>query len=78
MASCWRWKEYLYFPPCLSGCVLVTEGSKLLGILTERDIVRLTAIELVFEEVTIAEVMTQPVVTLPQQSGPRCPWRPPG
>ncbi len=44
------------------------EGSKLLGILTERDIVRLTAIELVFEEVTIAEVMTQPVVTLLQKN----------
>ncbi|MDJ0568145.1 MAG: CBS domain-containing protein [Pleurocapsa sp. MO_192.B19] len=60
--------KFVLYDKNLSGCVLVTEGSKLLGILTERDIVRLTAIELVFEEVTIAEVMTQPVVTLLQKN----------
>lgn len=47
-----------------SCCVLVMEGSRLLGILTERDIVRLTAEKLVFESVKVASVMTQPVVTL--------------
>ncbi|MCC0176281.1 CBS domain-containing protein [Waterburya agarophytonicola K14] len=47
-----------------SGCVLVMEESKLLGILTERDIVKLTARELSFEDVTVAEVMTRPVVIL--------------
>lgn len=47
-----------------SGCALITVGSRLLGILTERDIVRLTAEKLVFETVTVADVMTQPVITL--------------
>lgn len=47
-----------------SGCALIMTGSKLLGILTERDIVRLTAEKLVFETVTVADVMTQPVITL--------------
>ena len=47
-----------------SSCALVMDGAKLRGILTERDIVKLTAEELDFEQVTVAEVMTQPVVTL--------------
>ena len=47
-----------------SSCALIMEGEKLRGILTERDIVKLTAEELDFEQVTVAEVMTQPVVTL--------------
>ena len=51
-----------------SSCVLIVEDSKLLGILTERDVVRLTAEELAFEEVSIAEVMTQPVITLLQNN----------
>ena len=51
-----------------SSCALVMNKSKLLGILTERDIVRLTAAEFAFEEITVAEVMTQPVVTLNQKN----------
>lgn len=47
-----------------SSCALVMEDSKLLGILTERDIVKLTAQARVFEKTIVAEVMTQPVVTL--------------
>ncbi|MGD1919019.1 MAG: CBS domain-containing protein [Pleurocapsa sp.] len=44
-------------------CALIMQQRQLLGILTERDIVKLTAQELTFEDVTVAEVMTQPVVT---------------
>lgn len=51
-----------------SSYALVMDGSKLLGILTERDIVRLTAEEVNFDTIKIAEVMTQPVVTLPKQN----------
>ena len=47
-----------------SDCALIMKDSQILGILTERDIVKLTAERLAFEEVTVAEVMTQPVVTL--------------
>ncbi|WP_019508331.1 CBS domain-containing protein [Pleurocapsa sp. PCC 7319] len=56
--------EFFFRDKNRSGCVLVMEDSKILGILTERDIVKLTAAKLVFADVTVAEVMTQPVVTL--------------
>lgn len=49
-----------------SSCVLVMHKTELLGIFTERDIVRLTADGIDFAKVTIAEVMTQPVITLQQ------------
>ncbi len=49
-----------------SSCVLVMLGKELVGIFTERDIVRLTALSVNFQGVTIAEVMTQPVITLSQ------------
>lgn len=45
-------------------CALIMQQTELLGILTERDIVKLTAQELTFEDVTVAKVMTQPVITL--------------
>ncbi|ARV61229.1 histidine kinase [Nostocales cyanobacterium HT-58-2] len=49
-----------------SSCVLVMKGTELLGIFTERDIVRLTADGIDFKKMTIAEVMTHPVITLEQ------------
>ncbi|GAB1540542.1 hypothetical protein NUACC21_32110 [Scytonema sp. NUACC21] len=49
-----------------SSCVLVMQGTELLGIFTERDIVRLTAADIPFAKVTMAEVMTKPVITLSQ------------
>ncbi|MBW4635538.1 MAG: CBS domain-containing protein [Iphinoe sp. HA4291-MV1] len=52
--------------PTGSSCVLVTQGTELLGIFTERDIVQLTADGVDFGKMTIAEVMTQPVITLEQ------------
>ncbi|MBE9115933.1 EAL domain-containing protein [Lusitaniella coriacea LEGE 07157] len=51
-------------PAKRSSCVLVLENEKLVGILTERDIVRLTASEKSFETTTIADVMTRKIVTL--------------
>jgi CBS domain-containing protein len=42
----------------------VLDKQQLLGILTERDIVRLTAAAINFAAVKVAEVMTQPVITL--------------
>ncbi|MFM2314449.1 MAG: hypothetical protein RLZZ04_3725 [Cyanobacteriota bacterium] len=47
-----------------SSCVLVMENSQLLGIFTERDIVRLVANHTSFVGVKIGEVMNQPVITL--------------
>ncbi|QLE41327.1 GAF domain-containing protein [Nostoc sp. C052] len=47
-----------------SSCILVVEEGKLLGILTERDVVRLSAQECYFENLAIREVMTYPVVTM--------------
>ncbi|MEH1944413.1 MAG: PAS domain S-box protein [Nostoc sp.] len=50
----------------LTSCVLVLEGSDLLGIFTEKDVVRLIASGIDLSTVTMAEVMRQPVVTLRQ------------
>ncbi|MEH2250539.1 PAS domain S-box protein [Nostoc sp.] len=50
----------------LTGCILVTEAKNLLGIFTEKDVVKLIASGIDLSTMTIAEVMTQPVVTLRQ------------
>ncbi len=47
-----------------ASCVLVFEKKKLVGIFTERDIVKYTALGLNLEQATLAEVMTQIPVTL--------------
>lgn len=47
-----------------SSCVLISQGRTLLGIFTERDIVKLTATGVPFAGVTIADVMVHPVITL--------------
>lgn len=47
-----------------SSCVLVMEEEKLLGIVTERDIVRLTATEANLAQIKISEVMIHPVITV--------------
>ncbi len=44
--------------------VLVVEESKLRGILTERDIVKLTAAQIALTEINIASVMTSELITL--------------
>lgn len=53
-------------PDTADGCVLVIEKSQLVGIFTERDIVRLTAVGISLKNLQIADVMTQPAVTLQQ------------
>ncbi|MBD2651853.1 PAS domain S-box protein [Nostoc foliaceum] len=50
----------------LTSCILVLEGAKLLGIFTVKDVVKLLASGVDLATVTMAEVMTQPVVTLRQ------------
>jgi len=49
-----------------SSCVLVMQDERLLGIFTERDIVKLTANGTNFAGVKVREVMIHPVVSLPQ------------
>lgn len=44
---------------------LIVDHQKLLGILTERDIVKMAAAEMSLAEVAISQVMTQQLVTLP-------------
>ncbi|MEO0988220.1 MAG: CBS domain-containing protein [Cyanobacteria bacterium J06639_14] len=51
-----------------ASCVLITQGQTILGILTERDVVRLTAQDVDLQTTTVAEVMTHPVVTLSEHS----------
>ncbi|ODG97568.1 histidine kinase [Nostoc sp. KVJ20] len=50
----------------LTGCVLVLERGKLLGIFTEKDVISLIASGINLSTMTMAEVMTQPVATLIQ------------
>lgn len=54
--------------PRRASCVLVLEGNTLQGILTERDVVRLTAQAIDLQATTVADVMVHPVVTLPERS----------
>lgn len=49
-----------------ASCALVMEGSQLVGIFTERDIVSLTAAGADLKGCSIGEVMTKPVITLTQ------------
>lgn len=48
----------------LSSCVIVTEARKVIGILTERDLVRLLAQGVSVDQLRMGEVMTHPVITL--------------
>jgi signal transduction histidine kinase len=47
-----------------ASCALVMEDSQLVGILTQRDIVRLTAAGMDFQGVKVAQVMSNPVIKL--------------
>lgn len=51
-----------------TSCLLVVSEGELVGILTERDVVRLTAVAYDFERALVADVMISPVVTLPVES----------
>ena len=47
-----------------SNCVLVLEDEQVIGILTERDVVRLSAQQQPLDELVMRQVMAHPVVTL--------------
>jgi len=47
-----------------ASCVVVVEGSQVIGILTERDVVRLCANHPLLDEVPVRQVMIAPVLTL--------------
>ena len=47
-----------------TSCILVVENESLVGILTERDLVKLAVKTTAFEKTTVWDVMTSPVVTL--------------
>ncbi|QIR40957.1 CBS domain-containing protein [Tolypothrix sp. PCC 7910] len=47
-----------------ASCILVVDNNKLLGIFTERDVVRLCAQQRPLKNLTIREVMIHPVITL--------------
>ncbi|HEY9815297.1 MAG TPA: PAS domain S-box protein, partial [Candidatus Obscuribacterales bacterium] len=47
-----------------SSCVVVVDQDRVVGILTERDVVRLSAQQQPLDQLPIAQVMTQPVITL--------------
>ncbi|MBE9129560.1 MULTISPECIES: CBS domain-containing protein [unclassified Coleofasciculus] len=50
-----------------TSCVLVVDTGQLVGILTERDVVNMTALGMALEEVAIQEVMTPNPITLSTQ-----------
>lgn len=49
-------------------CILVQEAGTIVGILTERDLVRLSLSTTTIQEMTVNDVMTRPVVTLEQEN----------
>ena len=53
-----------YIAEARASCVLVVEGTKLVGILTERDIVRMSAHNQEFLDQPIAQVMTSGAITI--------------
>ena len=60
-------REELYLEAGFS-YVLVVEDRQLLGIFTERDIVRLSAKQRSLEQITMAEVMISPVISLQESA----------
>ena len=55
-------------PEARASCVLACGDKKLMGLLTERDVVRLTAQGVSFEEIKIGQVMTQQPITLKESA----------
>ena len=51
-----------------ASCALVMDGAEIKGIITERDIVKLTAEAIAFTEYRVADVMSHPVVTLKEEN----------
>ncbi|MDX2100476.1 MAG: PAS domain-containing protein, partial [Leptolyngbyaceae cyanobacterium bins.59] len=51
-----------------AGCMVVVEKGQVVGLLTERDVVRLNARQQDLENLSVGEVMTHPVMTLRESS----------
>ncbi len=51
-----------------TSCVLVKKDRDLVGILTARDIVKITAQKIDFQNAIVADFMTSPIITMPQRS----------
>jgi CBS domain-containing protein len=47
-----------------SSCIIVVDNQRVVGILTERDLVRLGVQQQSFEQLTLAQVMTDSIITL--------------
>ncbi|WP_404786229.1 PAS domain S-box protein [Altericista sp. CCNU0014] len=62
--------EHCPIAPGWNSCALVVEAGKLIGIFTERDVVRLTVAGLDLAGATVAEVMTAELVALHQSDAP--------
>jgi two-component system, NtrC family, sensor kinase len=60
------WQILVDVADTAAGCVLVIEANQLLGVFTERDIVKLTAAGIALGGVKIRDVVTQPPITLKQ------------
>jgi len=57
-------KEIDYLTSQVASCVLVTDNSQLVGIITQRDLMKLIAERKNLESISIAEVMTKELITL--------------
>ncbi|NJM77302.1 MAG: PAS domain S-box protein [Acaryochloridaceae cyanobacterium RU_4_10] len=62
--------DLCHIAPSWNSCALVLEAGRLIGIFTERDVVRLTVAGLDLATVAIAEVMTTELVALHQSDAP--------
>ncbi len=49
-------------------CLIITEGEQMVGILTERDLVRLSLSPKALHQTLVREIMTSPVVTIAQKN----------
>ncbi len=52
---------------CGSSCAIVLDGESVVGILTERDVVRFVSLQLPSCDLPVSEFMASPVVTLPEK-----------
>ena len=61
-----EWETVFDVVDTAGGCVLVTQDARLIGVFTERDIVRLTAAGIPLGRIRIGDVVAQPPISLNQ------------
>ncbi len=61
-----EWETVIDVVDTAGGCVLVTKDARLIGVFTERDIVRLTAAGIALGSLKIGDVVAQPPISLKQ------------